>query len=316
MEDIRLVSGGSVPDLARAVAANLGVPLAGVQVGRFSDGEVRVEVHESVRDRDVYVVQSLCKPVNENLMELLVIVDALKRASAGRICAVVPYYGYGRQDRKVNPRDPISARLVADLLTTAGVNHMLVVDLHAGQIEGFFDIPVNHLTAMHVIVQYFLSAGVRGTGTVVVTPDIGGTARARAYAKELGTPIAIVDKRRPAPNVSEVLNIVGDVEGKTAVVVDDIIDTAGTVVNCARALKESGAKAVHVACTHPVFSGRAVERLTTAVEEGSIEEVVVTDTIPVAEGLSWVKVLTVAGMLAEAIRRLHLGESISEMFQP
>ncbi len=314
MKQVKLMTGTANPDLAKSVAAHLGIPLSDVTVGRFSDGEIQVVINESVRDCDVFIVQSLCRPANDNIMELLLLADALKRASAGRITAVIPYYAYGRQDRKVNPRDPISAKVVADILQAAGVNHVVVVDLHAKQVEGFFDIPVDHLEARPVLAEYFAGKGMGGEDTVVVSPDIGGVARARNFAKILGSPIAIIDKRRPRPNVSEVMNIIGEVEGKKAIIIDDIIDTAGTIVNAARAIKEKGASEVYAACTHPVFSGPAVERLSKAVEEGVIKEVVVTDTIPLSEKFEGVKVLTVAGMLAEAIRRIHYGESISRMF--
>ncbi|MEO2083303.1 MAG: ribose-phosphate pyrophosphokinase [Desulfurobacteriaceae bacterium] len=314
MKQVKLMTGTANPDLAKSVAAHLGIPLSDVTVGRFSDGEIQVVINESVRDCDVFIVQSLCRPANDNIMELLLLADALKRASAGRITAVIPYYAYGRQDRKVNPRDPISAKVVADILQAAGVNHVVVVDLHAKQVEGFFDIPVDHLEARPVLAEYFAGKGMGGEDTVVVSPDIGGVARARNFAKILGSPITIIDKRRPRPNVSEVMNIIGEVEGKRAIIIDDIIDTAGTIVNAARAIKEKGASEVYAACTHPVFSGPAVERLSKAVEEGVIKEVVVTDTIPLSEKFEGVKVLTVAGMLAEAIRRIHYGESISRMF--
>ncbi len=315
MKQVKLMTGTANPELAKKVAANLGMPLADVKVGRFSDGEIQVVINESVRDCDVFIVQSLCRPANDNIMELLIMADALKRASAGRITAVIPYYAYGRQDRKVNPRDPISAKVVADVITAAGVNHVVVVDLHAKQVEGFFDIPVDHLEARPVLTDYFLRLGMGGEDTVVVSPDIGGVARARNFAKVLGSPIAIIDKRRPRPNVSEVMNIIGDVEGKRAVIIDDIIDTAGTIVNAAKAIKEAGATEVYAACTHPVFSGPAVERLSGAIKEGFLKEVVVTDTIPLIEEFEGVKVLSVSGMLAEAIRRIHYGESISQMFK-
>ncbi len=308
------MTGTANPELAKRVAANLGMPLADVKVGRFSDGEIQVVINESVRDCDVFIIQSLCRPANDNIMELLIMADALKRASAGRVTAVIPYYAYGRQDRKVNPRDPISARVVADIMMAAGVNHVVVVDLHAKQVEGFFDIPVDHLEARPVLTDYFLKLGMGGEDTVVVSPDIGGVARARNFARVLNSPIAIIDKRRPRPNVSEVMNIIGDVKGKKAVIIDDIIDTAGTIVNAARAIKEAGATEVYAACTHPVFSGPAVERLSGAIEEGVLKEVVVTDTIPLYEEFKGVKVLSVSGMLAEAIRRIHYGESISQMF--
>jgi len=314
MKQVKLITGNSNVKLAKAISGNLGIPLADVTVSKFSDGETQVVINESVRDCDVYIIQSLCRPANDNIMELLLIADALKRASAGKITAVIPYYAYGRQDRKVNPRDPISAKLLADLITVSGVNHVVVIDLHAKQVEGFFDIPVDHLQARPVLTEYFLSSGLGGEETVVVSPDIGGVARARNFAKVLGSPIAIIDKRRPRPNVSEVMNIIGEVEGKKAIIIDDIIDTGGTIVNAARAIKERGAKEVYAACTHPVFSGPAIERLENAVKEGIIKEVIVTDTIPLQKEFEGVKVLTVANLIAEAIRRIHFGESISRMF--
>ncbi|MEO2068355.1 MAG: ribose-phosphate pyrophosphokinase [Desulfurobacteriaceae bacterium] len=314
MKQVKLITGNSNVKLAKAVSGNLGIPLADVTVSKFSDGETQVVINESVRDCDVYIIQSLCRPANDNIMELLLIADALKRASAGKITAVIPYYAYGRQDRKVNPRDPISAKLLADLITVSGVNHVVVIDLHAKQVEGFFDIPVDHLQARPVLTEYFLSSGLGGEDTVVVSPDIGGVARARNFAKVLGSPIAIIDKRRPRPNVSEVMNIIGEVEGKKAIIIDDIIDTGGTIVNAARAIKERGAKEVFAACTHPVFSGPAIERLENAVKEGIIKEVIVTDTIPLQKEFEGVKVLTVANLIAEAIRRIHFGESLTRMF--
>ncbi len=314
MRQVKIISGTSNVNLAKAVAGNLGIPLADVTVGRFSDGEIQVVINESVRDCDVFVIQSLSRPANDYIMEMLIIADALKRASAGRITAVIPYFAYGRQDRKVNPRDPISAKLLADIIMASGINHIVVIDLHAKQVEGFFDIPVDHLEARPVLLDYFISKGLGGEDTVVVSPDIGGVARARNFAKVLGSPIAIIDKRRPKPNVSEVMNVIGDVEGKRAIIVDDIIDTAGTIVNASRAIKERGAAEVYIACTHPVFSGPAVERLSNVVREGIVKEVVVTDTIPLKEEFEGVKVLSVSAMLAEAIRRIHYGESISKMF--
>jgi len=315
MDQVKLITGNSNRELAKKVALKLGMPLSDVVVDRFSDGEIKVVINESVRDNDVFIIQSLCSPANDNIMELLIIADALRRASAGRITAVIPYYAYSRQDRKVNPRDPISAKLVADIITVSGITHAVFVDLHARQIEGFFDLPVDHLQAMPVLSDYFIRKGIGGEETVIVSPDIGGVARARNFAKVLGSPIAIIDKRRPKPNVAEVMNIIGEVEGKTAIIVDDIIDTAGTIVNAAKAIKEKGAKEVYATCTHPVFSGPAVQRLSTAIKEGHIKEVVVTDSIPLGEKhFEGVNVLTISGMLAEAIRRIHFGESITKMF--
>ena len=314
MNQVKLITGNANPELARAVAGHLGIPLSNVTVGRFSDGEIQVVINESVRDDDVFIIQPLCRPANDYIMELLLLADALKRASAGRITAVIPYFAYGRQDRKVNPRDPISARLLADIITVSGVNHIVVVDLHAKQVEGFFDLPVDHLQARPVLSEYFLRLGFSEDDTVIVSPDIGGVARARNFAKVFNAPIAIIDKRRPKPNVAEVMNIIGEVEGKKAIIIDDIIDTAGTIVNAAKAIKERGAVEVYATCTHPVFSGPAIERLLNAVKEGILKEVVVTDTIPLKEEFEGVRVLSISGMLAEAIRRIHFGESVSKMF--
>jgi ribose-phosphate pyrophosphokinase len=315
MNQVKLITGNANPELAKEVAAKLGIPLSDVTVDRFSDGEIKVVINESMRDDDVFIIQSLCSPANDNIMELLIIADALRRASAGRITAVIPYYAYSRQDRKVNPRDPISAKLIADIITVSGITHAVFVDLHARQVEGFFDIPIDHLQAMPVLTDFFIRKGIGGEDTVIVSPDIGGVARARNFAKVLGSPIAIIDKRRPKPNVAEVMNIIGEVEGKRAIIIDDIIDTAGTIVNAAKAIKEKGATEVYAACTHPVFSGPAVQRLSLAVKEGYIKEVVVTDSIPLKEKrFEGVSVLTISGMLAEAIRRIHFGESITKMF--
>ncbi len=315
MNQVKLITGNANPELAKEVAAKLGIPLSDVTVDRFSDGEIKVVINESMRDDDVFIIQSLCSPANDNIMELLIIADALRRASAGRITAVIPYYAYSRQDRKVNPRDPISAKLIADIITVSGITHAVFVDLHARQVEGFFDIPIDHLQAMPVLTDFFIRKGIGGEDTVIVSPDIGGVARARNFAKVLGSPIAIIDKRRPKPNVAEIMNIIGEVEGKRAIIIDDIIDTAGTIVNAAKAIKEKGAIEVYAACTHPVFSGPAVQRLSLAVKEGYIKEVVVTDSIPLKEKrFEGVSVLTISGMLAEAIRRIHFGESITKMF--
>jgi ribose-phosphate pyrophosphokinase len=279
-------------------------------VKTFSDGEVNVEIDESVRGMDVFAIQSICSPVNNNLMELLIMIDALKRASAERITAVLPYYGYARQDRKVSPRAPITAKLVADLITVAGTSRMLTMDLHAGQIQGFFNIPVDHLFAAPVLLEYLKSLQ---NDMVMVSPDAGGVERARAFAKRLDTSLAIIDKRRDAPNVSQVMNIIGDVKGLVAVILDDIIDTGGTLARAAYALMEKGAKKVYACCTHPVLSGRAIEILS----EAPIEEVIVTDTIPLsarARELSKIKVLSVSGLLADAIRRIYNDDSVSSLF--
>jgi len=279
-------------------------------VKTFSDGEVNVEIDESVRGMDVFAIQSICSPVNNNLMELLIMIDALKRASAERITAVLPYYGYARQDRKVSPRAPITAKLVADLITVAGTSRVLTIDLHAGQIQGFFNIPVDHLFAAPVLLEYL--KGLKND-TVMVSPDAGGVERTRAFAKRLGTSLAIIDKRRDAPNVSEVMNVIGDIKGKVAVLSDDMVDTGGSLARAAYALMEQGAKKVYACCTHPVLSGRAIEILS----EAPIEEMIVTDTIPLsarARGLSKIKVLSVSGLLADAIQRIYNDDSVSSLF--
>jgi len=279
-------------------------------VSRFADGEILVQIFENVRGADVFVIQPTCRPVNENLMELLVIIDALKRASAWRVTAVMPYYGYGRQDRKVLPRVPITAKLVADLLTAAGVHRVLTMDLHAGQIQGFFTTPVDHLFAAPVLLQYFRD---RMLGdAVVVSPDAGGVERARAFAKRLNTSLAFIDKRRTGPNEAKVWHIVGEVEGRDVIIVDDMIDTGGTLTQAVPALLEKGAKRIFASCTHPVLSGQAVERI----EGSALEEVVITNTIPLPEGRLSKKltVLSVAPLLGEAISRIHKEESVSRLF--
>jgi ribose-phosphate pyrophosphokinase len=307
---LRIFTGNSNIELVQKIADQLHTPIGKSVVKNFSDGEINVEIDESVRGMDVFVIQSVCAPVNNNLMELLILIDALKRASARRITAVLPYYGYARQDRKVSPRAPISAKLVADLITTAGASRILTVDLHAGQIQGFFNIPVDHLFAAPVVLDYMKNIK---NDMVVVSPDAGGVERARAYAKRLNTSLAIIDKRRESPNVSQVMNIIGDVDGMSAVLVDDLVDTAGTLVRAAYALMEKGAKAVYACCTHPVLSGRAVEVLM----ESPIEEMIVTDTIPLreeAKACPKIKVLSISSLLAEAIRRIYEDESVSDLF--
>jgi ribose-phosphate pyrophosphokinase len=288
------------------------VRLGKAEVGRFSDGEVQVEIVDNVRGGDVFVLQSICTPGNDNLMQLLLMLDALKRASAKRITAVMPYYGYARQDRKVAPRVPISAKLIADLVTTAGASRVLTMDLHAGQIQGFFNIPVDNLYATPVLLPY-ISERVAGDPLAVVSPDAGGVERARAVAKRLDAGLAIIDKRRPGPNEVAEMRIIGDVEGRSAILVDDIVDTAGTIVTAATALRKAGARRVIGCCTHGVLSGPAIERL----RSSQIEELVVTDTIPVrpeAQKCGKVHVRSVAHLLAEAIRRTHDEESISSLF--
>lgn len=313
MEDkIRIFCGNSNPVLAVKICEKLGIPLGQAKVQTFSDGEIRVEIGENVRGREVFIVQSTCSPTNNNLMELLIMMDALKRASAARITTVIPYYGYARQDRKVAPRSPITSKLVADLLTTAGADRVVTVDLHAGQIQGFFDIPVDNLYAASVILEYLRNNLLNDT-TVIVSPDAGGTERARAFAKRLSSSLAIIDKRRSGPNISEVMNLIGDVRDKVAIIVDDMVDTAGTLTQAAKALKDHGATTVYACATHGVLSGPAIERI----EESAIQEMVITDTIPLSEKASQsrkIKVLSVAGLLGETIRRIYGNESVSSLF--
>ncbi len=305
-----LFSGNANRALSQEIADYLDIPLADAEVTRFADDEILVQIFENVRGADVFVIQPTCRPVNENLMELLVVIDALKRASARRITAVMPYYGYGRQDRKVQPRVPITAKLVADLLTAAGVHRVLTMDLHAGQIQGFFTTPVDHLYAAPVLLRFFEER--RLGDAVVVSPDAGGVERARAFAKRLGSPLAFIDKRRTGPNEAKVMHIVGDVEGRDVIIVDDMIDTAGTLTQAVPALLEKGAKRIFAGCTHPVLSGPAMERI-----DGSVlEEVIVTNTIPLPESNQSKKltVLSVAPLLGEAISRIHKEESVSSLF--
>ena len=311
-DKIRIFSGNSNPVLAQKICDSLGVPMGTARVKTFSDGEILIEIGENVRGRDVYVIQSTCAPTNNNLMELLIMTDALKRASAATITAVIPYYGYARQDRKAAPRTPITAKLVADLITTAGVDRVVTVDLHAGQIQGFFNIPVDNLYAVPVILDY-LKKRFAGEQIVVVTPDAGGTERARAFAKRLECTLAVIDKRRTGPNVAEVMHLIGDVRDKVAIILDDMIDTAGTLTQAAKALKENGARAIYACATHGVLSGPAIDRI----NNSDIEEVVLTDTVPLGDkgqNTSKVRVLSVAELLAEAIRRIHEDESVSSLF--
>jgi ribose-phosphate pyrophosphokinase len=312
MKDLRLFTGNANPKLAADVAQELGIELGKGEVGRFSDGEIRIKIDESVRGMDVFIIQPTCHPVNENLMELLLLIDAFKRASARRITAVVPYYGYGRQEKKVRPREPISAKLVADLISVAGVDRVLTVDLHADQIQGFFNCPVDQLTAVPILAEYFQSLGFSNNDVVVVSPDVGGVARARHFAEILGTPIAIIAKRRPEPNKAEAMEVIGDVKGKTVIMVDDIVDTAGSLMKGAEAMLERGAKRIYACCTHPVLSGEAVKRI----ENGPIEQLIVTDTIPLGDKKSEkIKVLSIAPLLAEAIARIHYEKSVSVLFR-
>lgn len=310
-EKLRVFSGNSNPELTREIVEILGLGLGQAEISRFANGEIKVIINESVRGNDVFIVQPICNPVNDSLMELLILVDAMRRASASRITAVIPHYGYARQDRKTRGREPITAKLVANLVATAGAGRVLAVDLHAGQIQGFFDIPVDHLSAVPILASYFIEKQMEDV--VVVSPDIGGVGRARDLAHLMGADIAVIDKRRPEPGMAEVMNVIGEVDGKTAIIVDDIIDTAGTVVLGAEALLNKGAKAVFACCTHPVFSGNAIERL----ESSGIAEVVTTNTIPVRERgrAGKIKVLSIAPLLAEAIARIHKDLSVSELFR-
>lgn len=306
----KLFTGNAHPELARAIAGQLGVELGRAEVGRFSNGEIRVFIDENVRGCDTFVIQPTCQPVNDNLMELLIMVDALRRASARRISAVVPFYGYARQDRKTRGREPITAKLVANLITVAGARRVLTMDLHAGQIQGFFDTPVDHLSAVPILAAYCRRKGL--ADLVVVSPDLGGVPRARELANLLGADIAIIDKRRPAPNVAEVMHVIGEVAGRTAVLIDDMIDTGGSVALAAASLLDHGARTVYACCTHPVLSGPAKDRL----DGAPIEEVVVTDTIPVPPERrpKRLTTLSVAPLLAEAILRIHEDRSVSELF--
>jgi ribose-phosphate pyrophosphokinase len=310
MDRIKVFSGNSNKPLAEELCAHLGIGLGESEVKVFSDGEIYVDIQESVRGEEVYVVQSTCTPCNHNLMELLIMLDAFKRASAHSITAVIPYYGYARQDRKVAPRTPITAKLVADLIEVAGATRVVCVDLHAGQIQGFFNIPVDNLYANPVMLKYITDK--LDTDVVIVSPDAGGVERARAFAKRLKTGLAIIDKRRPKSNVSEVMHIIGDVENKTALILDDMVDTAGTLTQAATALMEHGARQVYACCTHAVLSGPAIERI----ESSPLKELVVTNTIPEREEtLSSKKVvLSVGDLLGEAIKRIHCGESVSSLF--
>ncbi|MBA4396296.1 MAG: phosphoribosylpyrophosphate synthetase [Syntrophus sp. (in: bacteria)] len=311
LERIRIFSGNSNVVLAEKICSNLGVPLGKASVTTFSDGETRVEINENVRGMDVFIIQSSCPPVNVTLMELLIMIDAMKRASADRITAVIPYYGYARQDRKVAPRAPITAKLIADLITTAGAHRVLSMDLHAGQIQGFFNIPVDNLFATPVLLEYMKRNF--QNDIVVVSPDTGGVERARAFASRLGANLAIIDKRREGPNEAQVMNIIGHVKDKKVIILDDMIDTAGTVVRAVSALKEAGAVEVSVCATHPVLSGQAIQRL----DKSDIKEVIVTDTIPLnsaAQACKCIKVLSVASLLSEAVRRIYYNDSISSLF--
>jgi len=309
---LSIFAGNANPAIAEEICKYVEIPLGRADVTHFSDGEIYVEINENVRGVNCFVVQSTCTPVNQCLMELLIMIDALKRASAGSIVAVMPYFGYARQDRKVRPRTPITAKLVADLISAAGATRVLSMDLHAGQIQGFFDIPFDHLFAMPVFIDDLKTRGL-GRNTVVVSPDAGGVERARAYAKRLNANVAIIDKRRSGHNVSEVMHVVGEVKGKRAIIIDDIIDTAGTLCNAARAVMEQGAQDVMACATHAVFSGQAIERI----QDSPLTRVVVSNTIPQGEAgknCEKVTVLSVSRLLGEAVKRVHHGDSISSLF--
>ncbi len=309
-EKLMVFSGNANPKLAHDICGSLGIALGDASIGCFSEGEIQIKVNQNVRGKDVFVIQPTCPPANDNLMELLILMDALARASAGRITAVIPYYGYARQDRKDQPRVPITAKLVANLLANAGADRVLTMDLHAGQIQGFFDIPVDHLFAAPVLIDYFKKFSVENL--VVFSPDVGGVKMARAFAKRLEAPLGIVDKRRIDGQNAEVMNVLGEVKGKKVILVDDMCATAGSLSEAANVLKQRGAKAVYAGVTHGVFSGPALERI----DKSALKEIVVTDTIPLSNGKKHpkIKVLSVANLLGEAIKRIHNEESVSSLF--
>jgi len=309
-KELKIFCGNANRALALEIGEYLGVPIGEAKVKRFQDGEISIAIDESVRGSDVYVIQPTCYPTNDNIMELLIMIDALKRASARRITAVMPYYGYARQERKARARDPITAKLMANLITTAGADRVVTMDLHAPAIQGFFDIPVDHLPGVPILAEYFRTKELKDV--CVVSPDLGGVTRARSLAERIGASIAIIDKRRPEPNVSEIMHVIGDLEGKTVIMIDDIIDTAGTITQGAQALVDRGAKEVYACCTHPVLSGPAIERLSNSI----IKEVVVTNTIPLQpeKAIPQIKVLSVAPLLGEAIVRIHEDLSVSKLF--
>ncbi len=311
--NFKIFAGNSHPELARQIADILGVKLGDCKVGTFSDGEIFVETNETVRGCDVFIIQSTNNPVNDNLMEMLIMIDAFKRASAGRINAVIPYYGYARQDRKVRSRDPITAKLVADLITAAGADRVLTMDLHAAQIQGYFNIPLDHLLGMPIIADYFIKKGfMEDPDVVVVSPDLGSVTRTRKLAERLHAPMAIIDKRRPKANVSEIMNIIGEIKGKTCILIDDMIDTGGTISNGASALMDLGAKEVYAACTHGVLSGPAIDRI----NQSPIKELVMLDTIawPNRDDLEKFRALSVAPLFAEAIKRISEDVPLSKLF--
>lgn len=309
---LKLFSLSSNRPLAEKIAEEVGIPLGEMSISHFSDGEIKVNIEESIRGDHVYVVQSTSYPVSDNLMELLIMIDALKRASAKTINVVMPYYGYARQDRKAQSREPITAKLVANMLTIAGATRILALDLHAAQIQGFFDIPVDHLMGAPLLANYFIENGLEGEDCVVVSPDHGGVTRARKLAEFLKTPIAIIDKRRPKPNVAEIMSIVGDVQDKKCIIIDDMIDTAGTITLAATALKEKGAKEVYICCTHAILSGNAIDRLAAC----PAEKIIVTDSInlPEEKMIDKIEVISVGQLVGEAIKRIHENRSVSPLF--
>ena len=313
-KNIKIFAGNSNPELAKDIANILGLTVGDSKVNTFSDGEISVDISETVRGTDVFVIQSTNNPVNDNLMELLIMIDAFKRASAGRITAVMPYYGYARQDRKAKARDPITAKLVADILTAAGADRVLTMDLHAAQIQGYFNIPLDHLLGAPILAKYFIQKGFADReDVVVVSPDLGSVTRARKFADKLHAPIAIIDKRRPKANVSEIMNVIGDIQDKTVILVDDMIDTAGTITNGANALVKMGAKEVYACCTHGVLSGPAIDRI----KESAIKELVMLNTINITEDkmIDKFKLLSVAPVFAEAIKRIYEDVSVSKLFE-
>ncbi|QLI04716.1 ribose-phosphate diphosphokinase [Candidatus Campylobacter infans] len=309
MRGYKIFSGTANIDFSRQVAKFLGIPLSDASIKRFSDGEISVQIGENVRGKDAFIIQSTCAPTDTNLMELLILTDALKRSSASSVTAVVPYFGYARQDRKAAPRVPITAKLVANMMQTAGINRVITMDLHAGQIQGFFDVPVDNLYGTIAFTNYVKNKHL--TNPIVASPDIGGVARARSLAKTLNLDLVIVDKRREKANESEVMNVIGDVNGKDVILIDDMVDTAGTLVKAAKAFKERGANSVLAFCTHPVLSGKARQNLAS----GAIDELVVTDTIPLNEPCEYVQVISVASLFAEVIRRVYHGESVNGLFE-
>ena len=308
MRGYKVFSGTANQELSRQIAKYLGIPLSEASIKRFSDGEISVQIGESVRGKDVFIIQSTCAPTDTNLMELLILTDALKRSSASTVTAVIPYFGYARQDRKAAPRVPITAKLVANMIETAGIDRVVTMDLHAGQIQGFFDIPVDNLYGTITFINYLKNKHL--SNPIVASPDIGGVARARSLAKQLNLDLAIIDKRREKANESEVMNVIGDANGKDVILIDDMVDTAGTLIKAAAAFKERGATSVTAFCTHPVLSGPAYERIAT----GAIDELVVTDTIPLKEQNEHIKVISVAPLFAEVIRRVYHDESVNNLF--